>query len=472
MSDSDPLRRYIEAGIALTQLTRSRAEAIVKELVKAGEVQREHAQERVDDLLDRSRKGTGDMAATIRGEIAEQLSAMGFATKADLAALEARLTARFAAATGEPATGAGAAARTPAAKPGEGRRAQECGWRGAGGACDGATGDGRPQGRRCHQGGQGEGHREGCGGSVREGREGGGGRQGRAGQGGGCRQAAVAPLRLGARRGRRLSAVPAGRRRLDAELVRRGLAPSREQARCRIEEGRVLVGGAPADKPSRLVSPAEPVEVLGPPPRFVSRGGDKLEAALERFAVDVAGRAALDAGASTGGFTDCLLQRGAASVVAVDVGTGQLHERVRADPRVTVLDRTNVRNLVLSRAVQVVVADLSFISLRTVAPALVGPNAVPGADVVVLVKPQFEAGRAEAARGKGVIRDAAVWRRVLEEVRSALATQGAAMMGAMVSPLTGADGNVEFLAHFVAHADDGAAAAVDLDAVVSDAGRA
>lgn len=254
--------------------------------------------------------------------------------------------------------------------------------------------------------------------------------------------------------------------------MRRGLAPSREQARSRIEEGRVLVGGAPAEKSSRLVSPAEPVELLGPPPRFVGRGGEKLDAALERFGVEVAGRAALDAGASTGGFTDCLLQRGAASVVAVDVGTGQLHERVRADPRVTVLDRTNVRNLVLPRPVELVVADLSFISLGTVAPALVGANAEPGADVVVLVKPQFEAGRAEAARGKGVIRDAAVWRRVLEEVRSALTTQRAAMMGAMVSPLTGADGNVEFLAHFVAHAGDAAAAAVDLDAVVSDAGRA
>jgi len=281
-----------------------------------------------------------------------------------------------------------------------------------------------------------------------------------------------APVRLGARRRHRLSAAPAGRRRLDAELVRRGLAPSREQARSRIEEGRVLVGGAPAEKSSRLVSPAEPVELLGPPPRFVGRGGEKLDAALERFGVEVAGRAALDAGASTGGFTDCLLQRGAASVVAVDVGTGQLHERVRADPRVTVLDRTNVRNLVLPRPVELVVADLSFISLGTVAPALVGANAEPGADVVVLVKPQFEAGRAEAARGKGVIRDAAVWRRVLEEVRSALTTQRAAMMGAMVSPLTGADGNVEFLAHFVAHAGDAAAAAVDLDAVVSDAGRA
>ena len=228
----------------------------------------------------------------------------------------------------------------------------------------------------------------------------------------------------------------------------------------------MLVGGAPADKASRLVAAAEALEVVGPPPRFVSRGGQKLDAALEGFGVDVAGRRALDAGASTGGFTDCLLQRGVASVVAVDVGSGQLHERVRADARVTVLDRTNVRRLVLDAPVDVVVADLSFISLRTVAPSLVGPNAVRGADVVVLVKPQFEAGRSEAARGKGVVRDPTVWRRVLEEVRSALAGQGAAMMGAMVSPLTGADGNVEFLAHFVAHCDD-AGAPVDLDGVVA-----
>ena len=229
----------------------------------------------------------------------------------------------------------------------------------------------------------------------------------------------------------------------------------------------MLVAGAPADKAARLVSPAEPIDVVGPPPRFVSRGGEKLDAALEHFGVDVSGRAALDAGASTGGFTDCLLQRGAASVIAVDVGTAQLHERVRADPRVTVLDRTNVRHLLLDTPVEMVVADLSFISLRTVAAALVGANASPGADVVVLVKPQFEAGRREAARGKGVIRDPAVWRRVLEEVRSALGEQGAAMMGAMVSPLTGADGNVEFLAHVVAHAGGGAGASVDLDAVVA-----
>jgi len=221
-----------------------------------------------------------------------------------------------------------------------------------------------------------------------------------------------------------------------------------------------------------MVGADQPVVLTGPPPRFVSRGGEKLDAALARFAVDVAGRRALDAGASTGGFTDCLLQRGAAHVVAVDVGYGQLHERLRRDQRVTVLERTNVRALVLDEAVDVVVADLSFISLATVAPALLGANAAPGADVVLLVKPQFEAGRAEVSRGRGVVRDPAVWRRVLGETSAALSAHGAGMMGAMVSPLKGADGNVEFLVHLRAHA--GAAAVVGasdelLDAVVADA---
>lgn len=246
-----------------------------------------------------------------------------------------------------------------------------------------------------------------------------------------------------------------GRRRLDAELVRRGLVPSRELARVYVDEGWVLVGGAPAAKASRLVAAGEAVEVAGPAPRFVSRGGDKLDAALDRFAVDVSGRRALDAGASTGGFTDCLLRRGAAAVTALDVGYGQLHERLRADPRVRVVERTNVRHYRGEAPFQVVVADLSFISLATAAPALLGANAAPGADVVVLVKPQFEAGRAEASRGRGVIRDPEVWRRVLTEVRAALEREGAAMMEVMVSPLVGAGGNVEFLAHLRAHTSPG-----------------
>ena len=251
--------------------------------------------------------------------------------------------------------------------------------------------------------------------------------------------------------------------------MRRGLVETRQQAQDAIAAGRVLVAGAIADKPARMVAPDQPVVVQGPPPRFVSRGGEKLDAALERFAVDVTGRRALDAGASTGGFTDCLLQRGARQVVAVDVGYGQLHERLRHDPRVVVLERTNVRSLVLDEPAEVIVGDLSFISLATVAPALLGANAVQGADVVLLVKPQFEAGRAEVSKGRGVVRDAAVWRRVLGETASALAAQGAAMMGAMVSPLTGADGNVEFLLHLRAHEGGAAVAPELLDAAVADA---
>ncbi|MDP1820874.1 MAG: TlyA family RNA methyltransferase [Acidimicrobiales bacterium] len=253
---------------------------------------------------------------------------------------------------------------------------------------------------------------------------------------------------------------------MDAELVRRGLAPSRQRAQQQIAAGRVTVGGAPATKAARLVAPDDPLVVLGPPPRFVGRGGEKLEAAMKRFAVDADGVRAFDLGASTGGFTDCLLQRGVASVVAVDVGYGQLHERLRADPRVEVRERTNVRDLApgdLGAPADLLVADLSFISLRTVLPAAI-PLGRRGADLVLLVKPQFEAGREEAARGRGVIADPAIWRRVLEEVADALLGLETAIMGAMASPLTGADGNVEFLVHAVT----GSSARAAVDVGVSD----
>jgi 23S rRNA (cytidine1920-2'-O)/16S rRNA (cytidine1409-2'-O)-methyltransferase len=231
--------------------------------------------------------------------------------------------------------------------------------------------------------------------------------------------------------------------------VRRGLAPSRERAVELVVEGRVTVGGAIAIKPARLVAPADAIVVQGPARRYVSRGGEKLAAALDGFGIDVEGRRVLDAGASTGGFTDCLLQRGAREVVAVDVGYGQLHERLRGDTRVDLRERTNIRTLdamTIGGAVDIVVADLSFISLRTVAPALLA-CAAAGADLVLLVKPQFEAGRAEASRGRGVIRDAEVRDRVLTEVCGALTELGAAIMGTMESPLKGADGNVELLLH-------------------------
>ncbi|HVC14324.1 MAG TPA: TlyA family RNA methyltransferase [Acidimicrobiales bacterium] len=252
------------------------------------------------------------------------------------------------------------------------------------------------------------------------------------------------------------------RRRLDVELVRRGLAASRQDARIAIEGGRVLVGGALAERASRLVSPGEPVELLGPPRRFVGRGGEKLDAALSRFDVDVAGAVALDAGASTGGFTDCLLRRGAALVAAVDVGHGQLDPRLRADRRVVVLERTNVRTLAPASLaeslgpgrvpVDVVTADLSFISLTAAVPVLAGGLLRPGGSLVLLVKPQFEVGRAEASRGRGVIREPELWLSSLRAVASSLAAAGAAIMDAMQSPITGASGNTEFFVHAVAHA--------------------
>ena len=216
-----------------------------------------------------------------------------------------------------------------------------------------------------------------------------------------------------------------------------------------IAEQRVTVGGAIADKPSRLVGPGEAIELRGAARAYVSRGGEKLAAALDEFGIDPRDRRALDAGASTGGFTDCLLQRGAREVVAVDVGYGQLHERIRTDSRVVVRDRTNARSLdadSINGTVDLVVADLSFISLRTVLPALLA-CAGAGADLVLLVKPQFEAGRAEAARGRGVIKDPTIHERVLSEICAALEERGANIMGNMESPITGADGNREFLVH-------------------------
>jgi 23S rRNA (cytidine1920-2'-O)/16S rRNA (cytidine1409-2'-O)-methyltransferase len=199
------------------------------------------------------------------------------------------------------------------------------------------------------------------------------------------------------------------------------------------------------------VAASEPIELLGSPPRFVSRAGEKLEAALTRFAIDPAGVRALDAGASTGGFTDCLLQGGAASVVAVDVGHGQLHQRLREDPRVVCLERLDIRQVtratVGGQPVDLVTADLSFISVIKAVPILVGEVAVPGAPVVILAKPQFEAGRVEVSRGKGIIRDPEIHRRTLGQVAGALEVAGAVIMGVMPSPITGSAGNIEYLIH-------------------------
>ena len=224
--------------------------------------------------------------------------------------------------------------------------------------------------------------------------------------------------------------------------------PSRARAVDAVVAGRVLVGGAPVMNAARLVAADEAIVILPAPNEYVSRGGYKLAAALDVFGLDVHGCNAVDVGSSTGGFTDCLLQRGAAHVVAIDVGTNQLAWSLRNDPRVTVMEQTNVRDLAagaLAPAPTVCVVDVSFISLRTVAPHLLA-IAAPDAEFVLLIKPQFEAGRARLPRG-GVVRDPAVHAAVLSEVITALDGLGLGVRALIPSPLRGAEGNVEFLAH-------------------------
>jgi 23S rRNA (cytidine1920-2'-O)/16S rRNA (cytidine1409-2'-O)-methyltransferase len=241
----------------------------------------------------------------------------------------------------------------------------------------------------------------------------------------------------------------AGRLRLDELLVARGLAETRAQAKALIMAGRVLRGTERLDKPGREFPADTPLE-LEAVPRYVGRGGDKLAAAVEGFGLDLRGAHVLDLGASTGGFTDCVLQAGAASVVCVDVGRGQLHARLRSDPRVTNLEKVNARHLEgveLPRAeFDAVVLDLSFISLKAVLPAA-WPRLRPGGVLVALVKPQFEAGKAEADKGRGVIRDPAVREAALDSVRCFALERlpGARLIGTLDSPLAGADGNREFL---------------------------
>lgn len=227
------------------------------------------------------------------------------------------------------------------------------------------------------------------------------------------------------------------------------------EARALIAARRVLINGANGRKATSLVSPGDAIAVLEPPSRFVGRGGEKLDAALDHFGLDVAGKRALDAGSSTGGFVDCLLQHGAASVAAVDVGRGQLSQALRDDPRVQVHERVNLRFASVGAfggaSFDVLTADLSFISLTKVVVPLAGCLASPKADLVLLVKPQFECTRQEASIGKGVVSDPAVWLRSLTSVALAIVAAGGAIRGSTVSPLRGADGNTEFFLHAVAH---------------------
>ena len=238
------------------------------------------------------------------------------------------------------------------------------------------------------------------------------------------------------------------RPRLDQVVVDRGLAPSRERARALILAGQVTVDGRLATKAGTPVDEGSAVALLVPDHPYVGRGGLKLAHALDTFGILVTSRIALDIGASTGGFTDALLQRGAARVIALDVGHGQIDWRLRNDPRVAVMEHFNARHLQpddLPDRVDIVTIDVSFISLRQILP-VVPPLLRPGADVVALVKPQFEAGRDEVR--KGIIRDAAVRARVLEEVAAAGVAVGLTRVASTPSPITGQKGNVEFLVHF------------------------
>jgi 23S rRNA (cytidine1920-2'-O)/16S rRNA (cytidine1409-2'-O)-methyltransferase len=233
--------------------------------------------------------------------------------------------------------------------------------------------------------------------------------------------------------------------RLDVLLVKRGLCPSREKAQRVIMAGGIFSGGTRLDKPSQTFSDDTPLEVRAAD-RYVGRGGHKLEAALQKFAIDPSGWMCLDVGASTGGFTDCLLQHGAAKVYALDVGHGQLDWKIRNDPRVVVMEHCNARHLQpgdLPEKVRLAVADVSFISLTLVLPP-VADVLTDGGMMVALIKPQFELSRAEVGRG-GVVRDDALRHKAVEKIRAFASGLGWTWRGVTDSPIAGADGNREFL---------------------------
>ena len=244
------------------------------------------------------------------------------------------------------------------------------------------------------------------------------------------------------------------RKRLDVAVTERGIAPSREKARAYILAGDISVDGVTETRAAVLVA-AEAAIALAQPARFVSRGGDKLEHAMAVFGIDVTGRVAIDVGASTGGFTDCLLQRGAARVYAVDVGYGQLDQRLRGDARVVTMERTNIRELTsLPEQPDIATVDASFISLTKVLPATVALLR-PGADIVALVKPQFEAARGEVDR-RGVVRDPLVHASVIGRVAAWCVEHRLRVRGVATSPLLGPAGNKEFFLWIQVPAQEGA----------------
>jgi 23S rRNA (cytidine1920-2'-O)/16S rRNA (cytidine1409-2'-O)-methyltransferase len=241
-----------------------------------------------------------------------------------------------------------------------------------------------------------------------------------------------------------------GKLRLDRYLFERGLVQSRERGQALILAGQVLVNGQKKDKAGTLVADDADIRILGEQVPYVSRGGLKLEAALREFSVDVIGATALDVGASTGGFTDCLLQHGATKVHAVDVGYGQMAWKIRQDPRVVIIERTNIREMaaeLISEKIDVAVIDVSFISLEKVIPPILR-FLKPGASIVALIKPQFEVGKGQVGKG-GIVRDEAARDEAVARVRMFVQDQGFEVKGIIPSPITGQDGNVEYLLHAI-----------------------
>jgi 23S rRNA (cytidine1920-2'-O)/16S rRNA (cytidine1409-2'-O)-methyltransferase len=241
-----------------------------------------------------------------------------------------------------------------------------------------------------------------------------------------------------------------GKIRLDRLLLERGLAESREKAQAVIFAGQVLVNGLRQDKAGSLVQEDAAIRILGETLRYVSRGGLKLEAALKEFDLDVSGKTALDVGASTGGFTDCLLQHGCKKVYAVDVGYGQLAWKLRQDPRIVVIERTNIRQIepsFIPEKADLAVIDVSFISLEKVIPPAM-QFLTANAELIALIKPQFEVGKEQVGKG-GIVRNEAARNAVVDRIVAFVREQGFDVMGVMPSPITGQDGNVEFLLHAV-----------------------
>jgi 23S rRNA (cytidine1920-2'-O)/16S rRNA (cytidine1409-2'-O)-methyltransferase len=239
-----------------------------------------------------------------------------------------------------------------------------------------------------------------------------------------------------------------GKIRVDRLLVDRGISESRERAQALILAGQVLVNGRKQDKAGSLVPEDGEIRILGEVLPYVSRGGLKLEAALREFKIDVSGSTALDVGASTGGFTDCLLQRGAAKVYAVDVGYGQMAWKIRQDPRVVVIERSNIREAgpsLIPEPVDIVVIDVSFISLEKVVPSVL-QFLKPGSGLIALIKPQFEVGKEQVGKG-GIVRDEEARKAAVNRITEFVLAAGLDIQGIIPSPITGQDGNVEYLVH-------------------------